>query len=98
MAIADQLNPTQLAVYEVYRRLHASNLPSPTIETVSQLAQLKGPTVVRACEELLGAGHLKRGGRSIRSFRFCDSEIAATEVESADAPSEHKHSPAGRSR
>lgn len=72
MTHVKQLTPTQLAVLEVFRRLHDANLPEPTMETVCQLAQMKAPTAKIACDELVELGLLVRGGRTSRSFTYID--------------------------
>lgn len=70
MTQPEQLTPTQLAVLEVFRRLHVAKLPEPTVETIAQLTRLKAPTVTLTCEQLVEAGRLARGGRTVRSFVY----------------------------
>ena len=69
-----QLTPTQLSVLEVFRRLYLTRLTNPSIETISQLAILKSPTVMATCQSLRDLGYLTNGGRSKRSYELSDVE------------------------
>ena len=73
---APDLNPTQLAVLEVFRRLQQVKLGPPSVETVAQLTHLNLSAAGSVCREMVELGVLRRYKRG----------FALNENQPADAP------------